>query len=89
VEEYLGIDVHMKVIALKFKIIFVWLDPPMLSSTIYYKIWKFKFKIPSKFEYQQNKNLFCIRFVGIDLKCNTLNVAGFEILLYKSMTSFW
>jgi hypothetical protein len=31
-------------------------------------------KFPSKFDYKQNINLFGIRFVGVGLECNTLDV---------------
>jgi hypothetical protein len=36
-------------------------------------------EIPSKFDYKQNINLFGIRFVGVGLKYNTLDVLIFSI----------
>jgi hypothetical protein len=36
--------------------------------------------MPSKFDYKQNINLFGVRFVGVDLKYNTLDVLIFSIL---------
>jgi hypothetical protein len=36
-----------------------------------------KFKTPPKFDYKQNLNLLWERFVGMDLKCDTLDVVIF------------
>jgi hypothetical protein len=76
-EEYFGIDVQMKVIDLEFFILSIQLDSPMLSWIFYYTIWNLKFKIPSKFDYKQSINLFGIRFVGVGLKYNTLDMLIF------------
>jgi hypothetical protein len=52
-------------------------------------LYNLKLKIPSKFDYKQNINLFGVRFVGVDLKYNTLDMLIFpNFLLHKSMTSF-
>jgi hypothetical protein len=67
----------MKVIDLEFWILFVQLDSPILSLKFYYKIYNSKSKIPSKFDYKQNINIFWIRFVVMALKCDTLNVVIF------------
>jgi hypothetical protein len=40
-------------------------------------LYKLKLKSPSKFDYKQNINLFGIRFVGVGLKYNTLDVPFF------------
>jgi hypothetical protein len=72
-DEYFGIDVQMEVIDL---ILFLLFDSPMLSPIFYYTILNLK-KNSSKFNYKQNINLFWKRFVGIGLKCDTLDVVIF------------
>jgi hypothetical protein len=49
----------------------------MLSSIFYYTILNLKFKIPYEFNYKQNINPFRVRFVGMGLKCDTLDVVIF------------
>jgi hypothetical protein len=46
-------------------------------TNIFYTIWNLKFKIPCKFDYKQNINLFGTRFVEMGLKRNTLDVVIF------------
>jgi hypothetical protein len=77
VEKYFGIDVQMKVIDLEFLILSMQLDSLVLSWIFYYTIWNLKFKIHSKYDYKQNINLFGVRFVGVGLKYNTLDVLIF------------
>jgi hypothetical protein len=55
------------------------LDLPMLSLIFYYKNWNLKFKIPPKFDHELNINLLGVRFVGMGLKCDTLDVVIFWI----------
>jgi hypothetical protein len=38
---------------------------------------KYEIQIPSKFDYKQNINPFWVRFVGMGLKCGTLDVVIF------------
>jgi hypothetical protein len=45
----------------------------MLLQMFYYTI----FKIPSKFDYKLNINVMKVRFIGMGLKCNILDVIIF------------
>jgi hypothetical protein len=67
----------MKVMNLEFLILSIWIDSPMLSWIFYYIVWNLNSKIPSRFDYKQDINLFEVRFVGVDLKCNTFDVVIF------------
>jgi hypothetical protein len=77
-EECSGIDVHWKVIDLKFQILYVQLDSLMLPPIFYYDIWNWNSKFLLNL-ITKNINLFCIRFVGIGLKCDTLDAIIFWI----------
>ena len=67
-EEYFGIDVQTKVLDFEFEIPFLRFDSLILSPIINYKIWKLKLRIPSKFDYKQNFNIFWVKFVEMNLK---------------------
>jgi hypothetical protein len=80
----------MKVIDLEFKVLSIQLDSTNATMNILLYNLKLKIKkIPSKFDYKQNINLLGVKFVGVGLKYNTLDVLiFFNFLLHKPMTSF-
>jgi hypothetical protein len=78
--EYFGIDIQMKLIDLEFFIQSIQLDSLELSPLFIIQFETWNSKIPSKVDYKQNIITIGVRFIGVCLKCNALDVVTIWIL---------